>query len=60
MQTIPSWSLAEGLSIDRVRELLRRRPDIAGLLQRVGATRIIPAERLDEFRDAVRQAIGGA
>lgn len=60
LQTIPEFAMAEHISLDRLRRLLRRDESIRSLCQEIGPTRVIPLERAEEFRVAVRQALAGA
>lgn len=58
-QTVPVFAAREGVPLDWLRKLLRRRPDLQQLLRHAGPTRVVPAGNLDTLRDAVREAKAG-
>ncbi|MBA4065914.1 MAG: hypothetical protein C0501_19790 [Isosphaera sp.] len=64
IETLPDLARRQGLSLDMVREFLRRRPDLAALAVRVGGARGFDpaaADRIvEEYRAARRRAPAAA
>ena len=56
--TIPQFATAENIPVDRLRKLMRKHETLRDLCEEVGPTRVIPVDRIEEFRAAVRQAMG--
>ncbi|HJZ57429.1 MAG TPA: hypothetical protein VKE74_20840 [Gemmataceae bacterium] len=50
---LPGWVREWGESLDAARELLRRRPDLAGLAQYVGSLRVFTPEAAEQIRTAL-------
>jgi hypothetical protein len=48
--TGPEVAARLNLPLDRFRKLLRRRPDLAGLFEQVGPTRVLPASKVAALR----------
>lgn len=48
--TIPKLAAQIGVEVDRVRKKIRRRPELAALVESVGRTRVLPAGRVEDFR----------
>ncbi len=58
IKTIPTFAAEEGIPLDKLRKLLRRRSDLVSMLEMIGPLRCITSANLDRFRAAVREAIG--
>ncbi|MDB5306620.1 MAG: hypothetical protein JWO38_822 [Gemmataceae bacterium] len=56
-KTLPEIAQLDNHPLDKLRRAIRRRPELARMLRRVGPTRIVPAEAVEEFRAAVRVAM---
>lgn len=51
--SLPTVAIKIEVGIDQLRKIVKRRPDLQAMMQRVGSTRLLPVGRLDEFRTAV-------
>lgn len=54
-KTLPSLVVEWGERLDRARELLRRRPDLAGLGQWVGGVRLFDPDAAEKIRTALSE-----
>lgn len=53
MKTLPEWCIEWELGLDAARDLLRKRPDLAGSAIRVGANRAFSAKAAERIRTAL-------
>ena len=56
--TVPQVAAEVPVGLDWLRRLIRQRDDLRAMLRTVGPTRVVAADRVDEFIAAVRAARG--
>ncbi len=52
-KTLPMWALEWGESVDALRALLRKRPDLAKLAKKFGAARVFDPVAARQIRSAL-------
>ena len=58
MKTLPELCRDDDLPLDHARELLRARPDLAGLAVKYGANRVFDADAAAKIVEAMEEKLG--